>query len=98
MKFHSLLFMFFFSFLLFSSWNLQAQDSLQSSPVFPDDYLGDWYGTLEIFNAKGKVQELPYGIAFSCYGFIPTAGSGPLYMLPNPEMRRKYELVLVDSA
>lgn len=43
--------------LLFLVTTVSAQtDSL---PVFPDDFMGKWGGTLEIFNAKGLAQSVP---------------------------------------
>lgn len=43
-------------FLLLFSGFLFAQNE---EPTFPDDFVGDWAGELEIFNAEGKRMSVP---------------------------------------
>jgi len=38
---------------------IRQPEIIDYSPVFPDDWMGYWEGTLEIFNSTGKVQEVP---------------------------------------
>lgn len=50
-------------------------------PVFPDDWLGEWQGTLEIYSSSGKTMEVPMQCIHSLrgdgsYNWIIIYGSG----------------------
>ena len=65
---------------------------------FPFSWQGEWAGTLDIFNARGKVQSLPMELHI-----LPTDSSANLtwtllYGEDKVAGRRAYELVIVDTA
>ncbi len=51
----------FLLFLLCQCSSANAQQPL-SSATFPETWSGDWKGTLEIFNGKGKVQSVEMAV------------------------------------
>lgn len=82
-----------FVLLFFSTGLLLGQAS------FPATWAGNWKGTLEIFNATGKLQELPMELNIHPLDSLPGAYS---YEIVYGEDRvtgsRPYELRTVDAA
>ena len=74
-----------------------AQEVEQKQAHFPEDFLGSYYGNLEIFNASGKTMELPMELHLH-----PTDSTHrwtwTIVYRGETLDERKYELVLVDSA
>ncbi|MBI1227985.1 MAG: hypothetical protein GC192_22325 [Bacteroidetes bacterium] len=66
---------------------------------FPATWAGDWKGTLEIFNATGKLQELPMELHIYPLDTFPTAHSFQIiYGEDKITGLRAYELVTLDTA
>ena len=85
-------------FFFFTFWGLNAQHT-DSPATFPESWAGSWHGTLEIFNAKGKVQSVPMWLEIEK---IDTSSSGRytfgLVYGSKEQDWRPYELVPVDPA
>lgn len=80
-------------FIIFSTSLLFGQNS------FPATWVGNWKGTLEIFNATGKLQELPMELNIHPLDTLP---NGYTYEIVYGEDKltgaRPYELLTVDAA
>lgn len=84
-----------FLWLVLVLWfgGITAQDSLMTD--FPQKWVGNWSGELEIYAAKGKVQTLPMELHI-----LPADSAGVwkwtiIYQVEKPDVR-EYEMVLVD--
>lgn len=65
--------------------------------TFPDEYLGDWYGNLSIYNANGKAQDLKMELHLA---ETDSAGRWQwtlVYEMDTTRDERKYELVALDA-
>lgn len=65
--------------------------------TFPDDWMGDWYGNMSIYNAKGKAQELNMELHLA---ETDSAGRWQwtlVYEVDTVRDERKYELVAADA-
>ncbi|MEM6348853.1 MAG: hypothetical protein AAF927_33520 [Bacteroidota bacterium] len=83
--------------LLFLFFPLFAQAQTPIS-TFPNDWMGDWYGKMTIYNAKGKAQELNMELHLA-----PTDSSDRwqwtlVYEVDTVRDERKYELVAKDAS
>lgn len=70
-----------------------AQDTL---PSFPEDFVGNWAGELDIFNAEGKRMSVPMELLIQpvndtmytytiIYGEEKAAGKRDYYIVPGPD-------------
>ena len=82
-------------------WQCQPTKKLNTDKVevvdFPKDWLGEWEGNLEVFNAKGKSMELYMGLNIlpienDRYTWTIIYGEG------EKRQERKYELMPKDTA
>jgi len=69
-----------------------------SSYSFPDDWVGHWYGDLEIYNAAGLQQTIAMGLEI-----LDTDSSGVydwtiIYGQDSSAQRRAYQLLPVDTS
>lgn len=64
---------------------------------FPFSWQGEWAGTLEIFNASGKVQELPMELHILSVDSSANLTWTLIYGEDKVAGRRAYELVIVDT-
>lgn len=65
---------------------------------FPASWVGDWRGQLEIFNAKGKMQELPMELHIHPLDSVPGGYSFEIvYGEDRVTGARPYELLTVDA-
>ncbi|TAK39294.1 MAG: hypothetical protein EPO28_10875 [Saprospiraceae bacterium] len=65
---------------------------------FPASWAGEWKGTLEIFNASGKVQELPMELHIQPVDSSENYTWTIIYGEDKVAGRRPYELVPVEPA
>ena len=70
----------------------------QSPPAFPEAWIGNWAGELEIYNARGLAQKLPMGLNIQ-----PTDSAGVftheiIYGEGDNKQTRPYKLLTVDPA
>ncbi len=78
---------------LFSTSLLIGQSS------FPATWVGEWKGTLEIFNATGKLQELPMELHIWGQDTLPETYSFIIiYGEDKVAGKRDYQLITVDAA
>ena len=78
---------------LFSTSLLIGQSS------FPNSWVGDWSGQLEIFNATGKLQELPMELHIHLLDTVPNAYTFQIvYGEDKITGNRPYELITLDAA
>jgi hypothetical protein len=84
---------------IFVSVQLNGQTTPDTTHTFPKGWLGDWHGTLDIYNAKGKTQSVPmwveiYPIDSSTQGRLTF---GLVYGSKSQDWR-PYEIMPVDTA
>jgi hypothetical protein len=76
-----------------------AQTATTPLPRFPQDWTGDWTGTLDVFNAKGKAQSIQMWIEIHP---IDTSTQGRYTMglvyVSKEKDWRPYEIMPVDTA
>jgi len=66
--------------------------------TFPNDWMGDWYGTMAIYNADGKAQEINMELHLA---EMDSAGRWQwtlVYEVDTVRDEREYELVAKDAA
>ena len=64
---------------------------------FPDAWLGNWKGTLHIYNEKGKAQELPMELELAEIEGAENYVWAIIYGEDKEKGRRPYELRVVDA-
>lgn len=85
-----------YCFIVFSLF-LPATAGLLGQNRIPEDYLGAWEGTLEIYNGPGKVQEIKMLLELGPQLAQDSFGYTLTYMPGSPaEDRRAYALVCRD--
>ncbi len=87
------------SLLFFFLTSLAFPTGASGQTAFPAAWSGDWAGTLEIFNATGKLQELPMELHIHALDTVPAAYTFQIvYGEDKVTGARPYELVTVDAA
>jgi hypothetical protein len=67
--------------------------------AFPATWAGHWSGTLEIFNATGKVQELPMELLIGKQDTVPEVYDFIIIYGEDKVLgKRPYQLITVDAA
>lgn len=66
--------------------------------TFPDDWMGDWYGTMSIYNESGKAQELGMELHLAESDSAGRWQWTLVYEIDTVRDERKYELVVKDAA
>jgi len=74
-----------------------SEESHNTSMKFPDDWEGDWKGTLEIFNAEGKQQDVPMELLIHPTDSADRWQWTIVYGVDSIRQERKYELIIVDA-
>jgi hypothetical protein len=83
---------------IFSIW-LFLPNGASAQAEFPASWVGHWSGTLEIFTATGKVQELPMELHIHPLDTMPITYTYEIvYGEDKVTGARPYELVVVDAA
>ena len=85
-------------FFIFASLFPFAVFAQEAAPVFPDDWLGIWRGTLEVQTPKGVVQELPMRLELTATDSSGVYNWLLVYDLGEETDERPYTLMAADSS
>ncbi len=89
----------FLHLLFFFSICMAIPTGASGQKEFPAAWVGHWSGTLEIFTATGKVQELPMELHIQPLDTMPITYTYEIrYGRDKVTGARPYELVVVDAA
>lgn len=66
--------------------------------TFPNDWMGDWYGTMAIYNADGKAQEINMELHLAETDSADRWQWTLVYEVDTVRDEREYELVAKDAA
>jgi len=65
---------------------------------FPDDWLGNWFGNLEIYNSQGLKQALPMSLELSTTDTLGIYTWAITYGQDSTAQKRDYQLIEIDSS
>ena len=66
--------------------------------LFPEDWLGIWSGTLEIYNQKGVTQSLEMGLEIEKTDTVDVYDWTIIYGSDSTAQRREYQLIAIDTS
>ncbi len=72
--------------------------AVEAQPGFPEGWLGEWAGELEIFRAAEKVQSVPMLLTIQPLGEGERISWSTLYHPEKSKLEKSYHLLAVDSS